>query len=214
MSSRWRAPIPLVTAVLAALGSAPRVAKAWATVERAGDPDLTARRFVVDATPNRRRAAAVLRVLEERSDEEIAEVLGTSHAFARTQVQRGLATLQQDLPADRDGALLERLDRDATSAPTRLARPLAPADVPERRRSRSAWVAALAVLALVVTVALVARATRTPPGVITYPSVHVPTDWRYESYDGVQVQVPADWGFGGAPIRASFFQGQIGRAHV
>ena len=186
-----------------------RIRKDWATVDRAGDPDLTARRFVVDATPSRRRAAAVLRVLEDRSDEEIAEVLGTSQAFARTQVQRGLATLHQDLPADRDGALLERLDRDATSAPAHLARPLAPADVPVRRRSRSAWVAALAVLALVITVALVSRATRTPAGVITYPSVHVPTDWRYESYDGVQVRVPATWGFGGAPIAADFFHGRL-----
>ncbi len=183
-----------------------RTRKDWVTLDRAGDPDLTARRFVVDATPHRRRAAAVLRVLEDRSDEEIAEVLGTSQAFARTQVQRGLATLHQDLPS---GTLLERLDRDASSAPTRLARPLAPTDVPARRRSRSAWVAAVAVLALVVTVALVARATRTPAGVITYPSVHVPTDWRYESYAGVQVRVPATWGFGGAPIAADFFHGRL-----
>jgi hypothetical protein len=186
-----------------------RIRKDWATVDRAGDPDLTARRFVVDATPSRRRAAAVLRVLEDRSDEEIADVLGTSQAFARTQVQRGLATFHQGLPADRVGAVLERLDRDARSAPTQLARPLAPAEVPAPRRSRSAGVAALAVLALVVSVALVARATRTPPGVITYPSVHVPTNWRYESYDGVQVRVPATWGFGGAPIPAPFFHGRL-----
>jgi hypothetical protein len=186
-----------------------RLRKDWAFVDRAGDPDLTARRFVVDATPNRRRAAAVLRVLEDRSDEEIAEVLGTSEAFARTQVQRGLATLHQDLSADGDGTLLERLDRATTSAPTQLAHPPAPTEVPTRRRSRSAWVAALAVLALVVTVAVVARATRTPAGVITYPSVHVPTDWRYESYDGVQVRVPATWGFGGAPIPVDFFPGHL-----
>ena len=186
-----------------------RLRQDWAAVDRAGDPDLTARRFVVDATPSRRRAAAVLRVLEDRSDEEIAEVLGTSQAFARTQVQRGIATFQGVLPPGREGALLDRLDRAATSAPTRLARPLAPADAPAHGRSRSAWVAALAVLALVVTVALVARATRTPPGVISYPSVHVPTDWRYESYDGVQVRVPATWGFGGAPIPVAFFHGRL-----
>jgi hypothetical protein len=186
-----------------------RARKDWVAVDRAGDPDLTARRFVVDATPHRRRAAAVLRVLEDRSDEEIAEVLGTSQAFARSQVQRGIATLAQDLPTDRGGALLERLDRDGASAPTHLTRPLAPAEAPSRRRSRSAWVAAAAVLGLVVTVALVARATRTPAGVITYPSVHVPTDWRYESYAGVQVRVPATWGFGGAPIPADFFHGHL-----
>ena len=28
----------------------------------------------------------------------------------------------------------------------------------------------------------------------------MPADWRYESYDGVQVRVPPDWGWGGAPI--------------
>ncbi len=182
-----------------------RMGKAWPTV----DPDLTARRYVVDATPGRRRAAVVLRVLEDRSDEEIAEVLGTSQAFARSQVQRGMASLHQDLPTG-EGTLLDHLDRRATSAPTHLVRPSAPVDAPPRRRGRTAWVAAVAVLTLVVTVALVAHATRTPAGVITYPSVHVPTDWRYESYDGVQVQVPADWGFGGAPIRASFFQGRLG----
>ena len=126
-------------------------------------------------------------------------MLGTSQAFARTQVQRGLATLHQDLPTG--GA---RCSPAWTGARRRrppissVRRP--PPTRPPRRRGRTAWVAAVAVLTLVVTVALVAHATRTPAGVITYPSVHVPTDWRYESYDGVQVQVPADWGFGGAPI--------------
>ena len=143
--------------------------------------------FVVDAMLRAaRRAAVVLRVLEDRSDEEIAEVLGTSQAFARTQVQRGLASLHQDLPADRDGALLERLDRDATSAPTHLARPSGArrrSDAPAASRrpgsprsrcwrwwSRWRWSPT--------------RPARRP-GVITYPPVHVPTDWRYESYDGV-----------------------------
>ncbi len=187
-----------------------RTSKAWPTVERGGDPDLTARRFVVDATPSRRRAAVVLRVLEHRSDEEIAEVLGTSHAFARSQVQRGLATLQRDLPADDGSTVGDHLGRRSTSAPTHLLRPPAPAEGSPHHRGRPAWIAAVAVLALVVTVALAARANRTPQGVITYPAVHVPTDWRYESYDGVQVRVPATWGFGGAPLRADFFDGRLG----
>ena len=190
-----------------------RTRKAWTTVERGGDPDLAARRFVVDASPSPRRAAVVLRVLEDRSDAEIAEVLGTSHAFARAQVQRGLATLHEDLPGEVGRTLddhLDHLDRRARSAPTALARPLAPTDDRAPRPGRSVWVAVIAVIALVLTVAWVARATRTPPGVITYPSVQVPTDWRYESYDGVQVQVPSTWGFGGAPIRAAFFGGHLG----
>lgn len=184
--------------------------KAWADVQRGDDPDLLARRFLVDASGSRRRAAVVMRVLEDRSDAEIAEVLGTSHAFARAQVQRGLATLQGDLPAGGDVSVGDLLDARATAAPTHLARPLATTDEPPRRRHRRAvWVSVVAVLALVVTVALVSRVTRTPPGVITYPSVHAPADWRYESYDGVQVQVPATWGFGGAPLHADFFHGRL-----
>jgi hypothetical protein len=35
---------------------------------------------------------------------------------------------------------------------------------------------------------------------------HVPASWRYESYDGVQVQVPDTWGWGASPIRASSFE--------
>jgi hypothetical protein len=187
-----------------------RTRKAWAEVERGDDPDLLARRFLVDACSSRRRAAVVLRVLEDRSDAEIAEVLGTSHAFARAQVQRGLATLQDDLPAGGDTSLGDLLGARATSAPTGLARPLATTDdPPRRRRGRAVWVSVGAVLALVLTVAVVSRATRTPPGVITYPSVHAPADWRYESYDGVQVRVPATWGFGGAPVHADFFHGRL-----
>ncbi len=185
-----------------------RTGRDWPTIERGVDPDLTARRFVVDATGNRRRAAVVLRLLESRSDEEIAEVLGTSHAFARSQLQRGLATLQHDLPAD-VGSTLDDHGRRITSAPTHLPRPPVAVEAAPPRRGRSAWVAALAVLALLVTVALVAKANRTPSGVITYPSVQAPTDWRYESYDGVQVQVPATWGFGGSPLHADFFRGRL-----
>jgi len=147
-------------------------------------------------------------VLEDRSDAEIAEVLGTSHAFARAQVQRGLATLQEDLPAGTEATVGDLLARTA-AAPTHLAHPLAATDEPPRRRGRGVWISAVAVLALLVTVALVSRATRTPPGVITYPSVQAPADWRYESYAGVQVRVPATWGFGGAPLRADFFHGRL-----
>jgi hypothetical protein len=186
-----------------------RTRKAWVDVERGDDPDLLARRFLVDASPGRRRAAVVLRVLEDRSDTEIAEVLGTSHAFARAQVQRGLATLQEGLPADGHASLGDLLAARATSAPIHLARPLTKTGEAPRRHGRAVWVSVVAVLTLVVTVAVVSRATRTPPGVITYPSVHAPTDWRYESYDGVQVQVPATWGFGGAPLHADFLHGRL-----
>src|SRR5262249_52161420 len=35
-----------------------------------------------------------------------------------------------------------------------------------------------------------------------------PHSWRYESYAGVQVQVPATWGWGGAPMRSDIFEGK------
>ena len=106
----------------------------------------------------------VLRVLEDRSDAEIAEVLGASHAFARAQVQRGLATLHEDLPTRAAWHRGRPLARHAASRTVRvsLVHWLRPTD-PAAAAGRSAWVAAIAVLALVVTVALVARATRTPP---------------------------------------------------
>ena len=186
-----------------------RTRRSWTDVERGDDPDLLARRFLVDACPSRRRAAVVLRVLEDRTDAEIAEVLGTSHSFARAQVQRGLATFPDDLPGGADTTLGDRLHAHATTAPTQLARPLTTTEAPPRRHGRAVWVSVAAVLALVVTVAVVSRATRTAPGVITYPSVHAPADWRYESYDGVQVQVPATWGYGGAPLHADFLHGRL-----
>jgi DNA-directed RNA polymerase specialized sigma24 family protein len=186
-----------------------RTRKAWSDVERGDDPDLLARKLLIDSRPGRRRAAAVLRVLEDRSDAEIAEVLGTSHAFARAQVQRGLATLQDDLPAGAGTTPGDNLHARATTAPTQLARPLASTEAPRRRNGRAIGVSVVAVLVLVVTVAGVSRATRSAPGVITYPTVHAPADWRYESYDGVQVQVPATWGYGGAPMQADFLHGRL-----
>lgn len=35
----------------------------------------------------------------------------------------------------------------------------------------------------------------------TGPTSAVPDDWRVESYNGVQLYVPPDWGWGGAPLR-------------
>ena len=75
-----------------------RTRAAWPRVSR-DDPDLEARRSVVRACPTPRRAAVVLRVLEERSDAEIAEVLHCSESAARRHLQRG--TGRARLPACR-----------------------------------------------------------------------------------------------------------------
>jgi hypothetical protein len=184
-----------------------RVRRSWPEVDHEGDPDLVARRHVVDLCPDRRRAAVVLRLLEERSDADIAEVLGASHAFARSQVQRGLTALQRSHPeATATGALRETLVEQADIAPAQLSPP-PQEDDSTPRRSRS-WPAVLAVLALLVAIPWVSHATRTTAGTLTYPSPHVPDTWRYESYAGVQLRVPADWGWGGAPVHSDLFGGR------
>jgi len=163
----------------------------------------------LEAMPVRRRAAVVLRLLEERSDLEIADVLGVSEASVRAQLHRAFAALPPELPAApdaRDSVLREALTVRAAAAPVQLPRGVTPIDAPAPRR-RGAGVAAVAVLALVAGVAWVTHETRTPVGVITYPSVTAPTSWRVESYDGVQVRVPSTWGWGGAPVRADYFRG-------
>jgi hypothetical protein len=218
-------------AVRAALA---RTWSSWETILRTDDPDLRARHFLLaacptrrvpapvrvpvpaggpeestppdvvgpwlDSLPLRRRAAVVLRHLEERPDTEIAEILGTPASVVRKDLERAVA----DLPGD---ALREALVALASSAPAQLSGPVAAVDAPPVRRLRSPWVAALAVLGLVVTVALVNKATQAPPGVIRYPSVTAPSAWRAESYDGVQVRVPDTWGWGGAPLRSDIFGG-------
>jgi DNA-directed RNA polymerase specialized sigma24 family protein len=162
----------------------------------------------LEAMPVRRRAAVVLRLLEERSDLEIADVLGVSESSVRAQLHRAFEALPPELPTSpdaRDGVLRGALAAYAASAPAQL-RGVTPVDAPPSRR-RGAGVAAVAVLVLVAGVAWVTHETRTPAGVITYPAVTAPTSWRVESYDGVQVRVPSTWGWGGAPVRADYFRG-------
>jgi hypothetical protein len=76
------------------------------------------------------------------------------------------------------------------------------------RRQGSAWLGALAVVALLGGLTLVSHALRTPDGVTTYPHIEVPPSWRHESYAGVELQVPDTWGWGGSPVRSSFFPGR------
>jgi hypothetical protein len=176
----------------------------WPRVARE-DPDLEVRRVLVRAGARHDRAAVVLREVERLSDAEIAAVLGCSESAARHYVARGLAAAGPGgvLPSyDEDPigpgaagvALLERRDVDTETEP--------------RRRGRIVRAAVLAVVLLVGGVAFVAQHTRTPAGVVTYPSSAAPQGWRYESYAGVEVQVPADWGWGGAPLRSDIFHGK------
>ena len=74
-----------------------RLEAQWDRVATRDDPDLVARAQVVGAVgggqATRRRAAALLRLLEDRSDAEIADVLRCSESAARGHVVRGLATV-------------------------------------------------------------------------------------------------------------------------
>jgi DNA-binding CsgD family transcriptional regulator len=183
-----------------------RMRPAWTRVARE-DPDLVARRHVVRTCSTPREAAVVLRLLEERSDAEIAEVLGCSQSAARRHVGRGLVEAEQRRPAEAP-PVRDHLAERAGAAPTGLlTRPPAASDPVEPRRHRGVWLAALAVVALVGGVAYASHESHTSDGVIKYPHVDVPTSWRYESYAGVEVQVPATWGWGASPVRSGYFAG-------
>jgi hypothetical protein len=186
-----------------------RLRDAWSRVGH-DDPDLEARRHVVRACATPRRAAVVLRVLEERSDAEIAGILRCSEAAARRQLQRGLAEVHTETSSTDPGSeVRDRFVARAGSAPTQLLTRAAPTDPspPVRPHRRASWLAALGVIVLVCGVAYVAHASRDPDGVISYPKTDAPATWRYESYAGVQLQVPDTWGWGASPIRSSIFSG-------
>ncbi|HEX4686875.1 MAG TPA: sigma factor-like helix-turn-helix DNA-binding protein [Nocardioides sp.] len=181
-----------------------RIRSTWDQVARE-DPDLEARRQVVRACSSSRRAAVVLRALEGRSDAEIAGVLGCSESAARRHLHRGLGEAERR-PGE-ESSVRDHLVARAGAAPTQLlTRPPTPA-LEEPPRRRSGWLAALAMIALLGGVAFVSHASRTPAGVIDYPQVDVPVSWRYESYAGVQVQVPDTWGWGGSPVTSGYFPG-------
>jgi hypothetical protein len=182
-----------------------RIRPAWERVSR-DDPDLEARRQVVRACSMPRRAAVVLRVLEERTDAEIAEILGCSESAARRHLQRGMAEVaeQQQAPV---ASVHDHLAAHAGSAATQLlTRPSASTAVEKPpRRHRGAWAGALAVVVLLGGVAYVSHASRTSE--ITYSHVDVPPTWRYESYAGVQIRVPSTWGWGSSPVTSESFSG-------
>jgi hypothetical protein len=96
----------------------------------------------------------------------------------------------------------EGLEFRAGSAATTLADP--PGRDPHAvRRGRGRWVAAAAAAAVVVAggVTYVAVHGSNPDdGQIAVDPGQVPSNWRYESFDGVQVRVPPEWGWGGAPM--------------
>jgi hypothetical protein len=175
-----------------------------------GDVDHPSVAAWLASLPVRRRAVVVLTYLEELPDHAVANVLGLSEASVGSQRRRAMETLRVGVPeraGDPDGDVRAALGMLAAPAASQLTDLPSEVDPPPDHRRRGVWPVVLAVLGLVVGVAWVSHESRAPSGVITYPKVSVPATWRVESYAGVQVGVPATWGWGGAPIRADYFGG-------
>jgi hypothetical protein len=157
----------------------------------------------------------VLRHAEQRPDTEIGDVLGCSESVVRGQLARAHDVVRERLGK---GAPTEGIDRSlaaalaswADEAPSSLQHDPPTATDVVRPRRRAGGLAALAVIALLATITVVDHVTSTPSGVITYPHVATPPTWRTESYDGVEVQVPDTWGWGGAPFRSDLFAHHLG----
>lgn len=58
---------------------------------------------VTSALPRRQRAAVVLRFYEDRTDREIAEILGCAESTVRSQIHRALAALRVELERQEAG---------------------------------------------------------------------------------------------------------------
>jgi hypothetical protein len=71
------------------------------------------------------------------------------------------------------------------------------------RRGLLPALTALVVVALVGGLAVAGHTTRRRGGGVDGPLPAVPAVWRYESYAGVQVQVPPTWGWGSSPVRVA-----------
>lgn len=98
----------------------------------------------------------------------------------------------------------------AEEAPDRLSRPPG-----SPRAARHLWpLAAAASVVLLLAVPLAVRwgGTGDPPpsgpGVVDEPPVDT-AGWRVESYGGIQVRVPREWGWGGAPLKAAWAGGEV-----
>lgn len=85
-------------------------------------------------------------------------------------------------------------------------------EVPTSKRSFP-WQVPLVAAAVVgiVTAGAYLLADDEPPQSEPVPAYPVPADWRVESWHDIEVSVPSDWGWGGAPMRD---HGRAGNSHL
>ncbi|HSV39081.1 MAG TPA: hypothetical protein VLI04_10000 [Nocardioidaceae bacterium] len=100
----------------------------------------------------------------------------------------------------------ESLERHAQEVDTAVAVPTA--------RKRSSWQVPLAAAAAVGVVAAASVALLrddTPAPIEVPPITTIPADWRVEQWQGIQVSVPPEWGWGGAPMVDEYGGRESGR---
>ena len=93
----------------------------------------------------------------------------------------------------------ESFERHADEVDTTL-------EVPTKKRQGWAipLLAAAAAVTAVASSALLLSDDKPESGIDPGPAVVVPAGWRLEQWHGVQVSVPPDWGWGGAPLLQNF----------
>lgn len=156
------------------------------------------------------RAALVLHHAEHRDAIDIAEVLACDPEVAEQHLAIGLelarlpvehpeGDMRDDQPRDVESLLGEAFRAHAAGAPTSQAIGERVLAVSRRRRRRNGAVGTFAALVVLVPLAWLASPGETDmepdvasPGV---PLSEVP-DMRWESYGGIEVQVPQSWGYG------------------
>ena len=149
---------------------------------------------VLSALTPRQRAVAVLRLVDERSEADTADILGLDDGTVRRELRSAVATAHPDRPADGGARALARVLRSASEA-VREVDQAAPAwgAAQVRRgqvRRRVAAAAGVALLALAAATAL-GESRSTPPPVESRLLTQLPTAvslWRL-SQDGISYVV-------------------------
>jgi len=182
----------------------------WPVLGSADEPDpastLVWRRC--ETLSPRQRAALVLCCHEGFGAADIAATVGGRTRAAAADVDLALAVVAPGAAGDRSGRArrvqqVGRVLQECAEAAPRVLAPAERARARARRRRRHRLAAAAAAVAVVLPVGWVGatddeaparRGPRVAPGSVLSPAAL--GGWRWESWGGVQVQVPAGWGQG------------------